>query len=84
MLKFLWEFPEVVFPGVNMESPLGEEEICSRQTRTTTKNGFNFLSDRWIAPIFLQEFPKAVFLGVAMESLLGEEEIYSRQTRVTT
>jgi hypothetical protein len=67
-----------------MESPLGEEEICSRQARTTTKNGFNFLSDRWIAPIFLQEFPKAVFLGVAMESLLGEEEIYSRQTRVTT
>jgi hypothetical protein len=37
--------------------------------------GLDFLSDRWIAPVFLQDFPEAVFLGVVMESLLGEEEV---------
>ena len=66
-----------------MESLLVEEDVLSRQTRKTTKNDYNFLSDCWIALKFLHEFPEAVFLVGPMESLLVKEEVLSRQTGIT-
>jgi hypothetical protein len=41
------------------------------------QNGYNFLSDYWIALKCLHEFLEALFLGVAMESQLGDEEVWS-------
>jgi len=66
-----------------MESLLDEEEVLSRQTWITAKNGQNFWSDRWIAHKVLQLFPEGVFLLVPFESLLVEAEVFSRQTGIT-
>jgi hypothetical protein len=54
-----------------------------RNTETTTKKGYNFLSDRWIALKLLKWFSDAVFLEVRMESLLDEEEVLSSQTEIS-
>jgi hypothetical protein len=54
-----------------------------RQTETTAKKGYNFLSDRWIALKLLQLFSDAVSLQVRIESLLDEEEVLSSQTEIT-
>jgi hypothetical protein len=44
VLKFLQEFPEFVFLAVGMESLLGEEDVCSRQTRIAVENDVTFYS----------------------------------------
>ena len=81
-LKILDEFPDVVILGVDVESPLGEEEVSSLETGVPVRKGHNFSSDRWISLKLVQEFPNAVFLGVDVESLLGEEEVSSLETSV--
>jgi len=75
-------FSDAVFLGVDVESPLGEEEVSSLETRVPVRKSHNFGSDRWISLNFLQEFPDAVFLGVDVESLLGEQAISSLETSV--
>jgi hypothetical protein len=47
--KFLHEFPDTIFHGVDMESLLGEAEVSTRQTRVPIRKGHNFWSDRWIS-----------------------------------
>jgi hypothetical protein len=54
-----------------------------RQTETTAKKGYNFLSDRWVALKLLEQFSDAVSLEVRIESLLDEEEVLSSQTEIT-
>jgi len=66
-----------------MEALLDEEEVLSRQTRITAKNGHNFWCDRWIALKVLQLFPEAIFLLVPLESLLVEAEVLSCKTGIT-
>jgi hypothetical protein len=80
-LNFLQEFPDAVFLGVDVESPLGEGEVSSLES-VQVRNGHNFSSDRWITLKSLDEFPDAVFLGVDVGSPLGEEEVSSLETRV--
>jgi hypothetical protein len=41
-LKILDEFPDAVFLGVDVESPLGEEEVSSLETRVPVRKGHNF------------------------------------------
>ena len=74
-LKFLQEFPNAVFLGVDVESQLGEEEVSSLETIVPVRKGHTFSSDRWITLKLLQEFPDAVFLAVDFQSLLDEEEV---------
>jgi hypothetical protein len=81
-LKFLQEFPEAVFLGVDVESLLGEAEVSSLETRVPVRKGRNFGSHRWIALKFLQEFPDTVFHGVDVESLIGEAEVSALETSV--
>jgi len=40
--KFLHEFPDAVFRGVDVESLLGEAEVLSLQTRVPIPKGHNF------------------------------------------
>jgi hypothetical protein len=54
-----------------------------RQSETTAKKGYNFLSDRWIALKLLQQFSDAVSLEVRIESLLDDEEVLPSQTEIT-
>jgi len=42
VLKFLQEFPEAVFLGVDVESLLGEAEVSSLGTRVPVGKGHNF------------------------------------------
>jgi len=41
-LKFLQEFPEAVFLGVDVESLLGEVQVSSLETRVPVRKGHNF------------------------------------------
>ena len=41
-LKFLQEFAEVVFLGINVESLLGKSEVSSLETRVPVRKGHNF------------------------------------------
>jgi hypothetical protein len=41
-LKFLQEFPDTVFHGVDVESLLDEAEVSSLQTRVPVRKGHNF------------------------------------------
>jgi len=41
-LKFLQEFPEAVFLGVDVEWLPGEVEVSSLETRVTFRKGHNF------------------------------------------
>jgi hypothetical protein len=83
VLNVLHEFQEAVVVVVPTESLVVEEYGLSRQTETTAKMGYNFLSDRWIALKLLQYFSDAVSLEVQIESLLDEEEVLSSQTEIT-
>jgi len=80
-IKFLQEFPDAGFRGVDVESLVGEVDVSSLQTREPVRKGPNFRSDRLIAIKFLQEFLDAGFHGVDVESLVGEAEVSSLQTR---
>jgi hypothetical protein len=80
-IKFLQEFPDAGFRGVDVELQLGEAEVSPLQTRVPVRKGDNFRSDRLIAIKFLQEFPDACFRGVDVESQLGEADVSSLQTR---
>jgi hypothetical protein len=40
-LKFLQEFPEAVFLGVDVELLLGESEVSSLETRVPVRKGHN-------------------------------------------
>jgi len=60
--KFLQEFPDAVFLGLDEESLPGEVEDFSLETRVTVRKGHNFLSNLWAALKILQKFPDAVFL----------------------
>jgi hypothetical protein len=80
-IKFLQQFPNAGFGGVEVESVVGELEVSSLQTREPVRKGPNFRSDRLIAIQFLQEFPDAGFRGVDVESLVGEADVSSLQTR---
>jgi hypothetical protein len=46
--------PEAVVVVVPLEFLFGEEYGLSRDTKTTAKKGYNFLSDHWIALKLLQ------------------------------
>ena len=70
----MYEFPEAVFLGVNMESQLGDVEVLSARHQKRVKK---ILSHHWIALDFLHEFLEAVFLGIDMESQLHDEEVWS-------
>ena len=41
-LKIIEEFPDAGFPGVDVESLLGDAEVSSLQTRVPVGNGHNF------------------------------------------
>jgi hypothetical protein len=41
-LKFLQEFPDVVFLAVDVESLFGEAEVSLLETRVTVQKGRNF------------------------------------------
>jgi hypothetical protein len=41
-IKFLQEFPDACFCGVDVESLLGEAEVSSLQTREPVRKGPNF------------------------------------------
>jgi hypothetical protein len=47
--KFLQEFPDSVFLGIDVESLLGETVVSLLQTRVPVQKGHNFRTDRWIA-----------------------------------
>jgi hypothetical protein len=81
-IKFLQEFPDAGFRGVDVESLLAEAEYSPFQTREPVRKGPNFRSDRLIAIQFLQEFPDAGFRGLDVESQLGEAEFSPLQTVV--
>jgi len=53
-LNVLHEFQEAVVVVVPPESLVVEEYGLPRQNETTTKKGYNFLSDRWITLKLLQ------------------------------
>jgi hypothetical protein len=75
--QILTEFPDDVFLGLDVESPLGQVEVASLESSLRVSNGHNFGSDRWIALKSLKEFSDAVFLGVDVESPLGQVEVAS-------
>jgi hypothetical protein len=77
-IKFLQEFPDAVFLGVDVELLVREAEGSSRWPRVPVRKGHNFLFDRRIAHKYLHEFLDDVFLGVDVESLLSEVESSSR------
>ena len=81
-LKIIEELPDAVFIGVDVETPLGEAEVSSLQTRVPVRKGPNFWADRWITLKIVEEFPDAGFHGLDVESQLGEAEVSSLQTRV--
>jgi hypothetical protein len=81
-LKSLQEFPDAVFRGVDVETPLGQVEVASLEISLRVSNGHSFGSDRWIALKSLQEFRDAVFLGVDVESPLGQVEVASLEIRL--
>jgi hypothetical protein len=81
-IKFLQQFPNAGFCGVDVESLVGEVEVSSLQTREPVRKGPNFRSDRLIAIQFFQEFPDAGFRGLDVESQLGEAEVSPLQTVV--
>jgi len=60
--QILQEFPDDVFPEVDVESLLGDAEVSSLETGVRVRKGHNFGSDRWISLKVLQEFPDVVFL----------------------
>jgi hypothetical protein len=66
-----------------MESILGKVQVWSLQTRVMVRNGYNFLSDRWIAIRILLDFSDAIFNGVEVESILDELQVRSRHAIVT-
>ena len=41
-LNFLQEFPDAVLLGVDVESPLGEEEVSELETIVPVRKGHNF------------------------------------------
>jgi len=65
-----------------VETPLGEADVSSIQTRVPVQTGPNFGSYRWITLKIIEELPDTVFLGVDVETPLGEAEVSSLQTRV--
>jgi len=73
----LKEFPDTVFLGVDVESPVDQVEVASLEISLRVSNGHNFGSDRWIALKSLKEFSDAVFLGVDVESPLVQVEVAS-------
>jgi len=77
-IKFLLEFPDAIFHGVDEESILGDDEVWSSQAGWTVRKGHNIPSDRWIAIKLLLEFLDALFHGVDEELLLGDDEVSSR------
>jgi hypothetical protein len=81
-IKYLQEFPDAGFRGVDVESLVGEVEVSLLHTREPVRKGPNFRSDRLIAIQFLQEFPDAGFRGLDVESQLGEAEVSPLQTVV--
>ena len=80
-LKFLQEFPDAVFLGVDVESLVGEAEGSSLQTRVPVRKCNNFGSDVGSPSNFHSSFRMRVFHGVDAESLLGEE-VSSLETSV--
>jgi hypothetical protein len=48
-IKFLQEFPDAVFLGVDVESLLGDAKVSSLETRVPVRKGHNFWSDHWIS-----------------------------------
>ena len=68
---------------MDVESILGEEEVCSRHARVTVRTGHNVWSDCWIVIKILHEFLDALFHIVDVESTLVDEEVRSRQVRET-
>jgi len=78
-IKFLLEFPDALFHGVNEESILGDDEVWSSQAGWTVRKGHNFRSDCWMAIKLLLEFPDALFHAVDEESILGDDEVWSSQ-----
>jgi hypothetical protein len=81
-IKFLQQFPNASFGGVEVESLVGEVEVSSLQTREPVRKGPNFRSDCLIAFQFLKEFPDAGFRGLDVESQLGEAEVSPLQNVV--
>jgi len=79
VIKLLLEFPDALFHGVNGESILGDDEVCSSQSGWTVRRSHNFLSGRWIAIKLLLDFPDAIFHGVDEASILGDDEVWSSQ-----
>jgi hypothetical protein len=65
-----------------VETPLGEADVSSIQTRVPVQTGPNFGSYRWITLKIVEEFPEAGFHGVDVESLHGEVEVSSLHTVV--
>jgi len=63
-LKSLQEFPDAVFLGLDVESPLDQVDVASLEISVRVLKGHNFGSDRCIALKSLQEFPDDVFLGL--------------------
>jgi hypothetical protein len=54
--KFLQEFSDSVFLGVDVESLLSDAEGSSIQTRVAVRKSYNFLSKRWITLKFYRSF----------------------------
>jgi hypothetical protein len=75
-------FPDAVFLGVDVESPLGQVEVPSLEISVRVWKGHNFGGDFWISLKSLQELPDAVFLAVDVESPLGQVEVASLEIRV--
>jgi hypothetical protein len=75
-IKFLLEFPDALFHGVDEGSILSDDEVWSSQTGWTVRKGHNCRSDRWIMIKLLLEFPDALFHGVDKESILGDDEVW--------
>jgi len=48
-IKFLQEFPDAVFLGLDVESLLGDMEVSSLETRVPVRKDHNFRSDSLIA-----------------------------------
>ena len=48
-IKRLQEISYALVHGVDVESILGEEEVCLRQASVTVRIGHNFWSNRWIS-----------------------------------
>jgi len=81
-IKFLQEFPDAVFLGVDVQMLIDDAEVSSVETTVPVRKGHNISSDRWISIKFFQEFLDAVFLGIHVESLLGDADVSSLETRL--